>query len=55
MHYCVSGRGWTSDRLEIFQIAHNLISSSRRGHASRELNYLVVASIYPGLTPTEVL
>ena len=31
MHYCVSGRGWTSDRLDIFQIAHNLISSSRRG------------------------
>ena len=38
MHYCVGDRGWTSHRLEIFQIAHNLISSSRRGHASRELS-----------------
>ena len=40
MQYCVGSRGWTSDRLGIFQIAPNLISSCRRGHASRELDIL---------------
>ena len=54
MHYCVGGWGWTSDRLGIFEIAPNLISSCRRGHASRELDSLVVASIYPSLTPTKI-
>ena len=38
----VGGRGWTSDRLEIFKIAQHSISSCRRGHASRELDSFAV-------------